>query len=77
MSPVSADGQVLAASGEDGQIHLWDVRAGTRLAVLVGHTSWVKTLIFTPDGRQLLSASYDGTIRVWSASGSPIALFER
>src|SRR5947209_4819885 len=30
-----------------------------------GHTAIVKTVLFTPDGRELVSVSWDKTIRVW------------
>lgn len=32
---------------------------------LTGHTDWVQSLQFTPDGKWLLSGSHDETIRVW------------
>ncbi|MEL6161754.1 MAG: AAA family ATPase [Cyanobacteria bacterium J06627_32] len=32
---------------------------------LTGHTDWVQSLQFTPDGKWLLSGSHDKTIRVW------------
>jgi WD40 repeat protein len=38
-----------------------------------GHTSLVKKVLFTPDGRELISVSDDNTIRFWDvASGEPI-----
>lgn len=35
---------------------------------MTNHTSDVTGLAFTPDGRQLISASDDGTIRLWNVS---------
>jgi WD40 repeat protein len=32
---------------------------------LVGHTNWVWSVAFSPDGRSLVSGSADGTIRIW------------
>ncbi|MEL7505170.1 MAG: AAA family ATPase [Cyanobacteria bacterium J06554_6] len=40
---------------------------------LVGHHDWVLGARFSPDGCQLVSASDDGTARVWSAAGEPLA----
>src|SRR5271157_6457361 len=38
-----------------------------------GHTSSVKKVLFTPDGKELISVSNDKTIRFWDvASGEPI-----
>jgi WD40 repeat protein len=41
--------------------------AGVPLLVLDtgGHTARITAIGFTPDGRQLVSTSYDKTIRVW------------
>lgn len=38
------------------------------LAVLRGHTAPVRSAVFSTDGRQLLSASWDGTARLWDAA---------
>ena len=35
---------------------------------LVGHTDRVRSVAYSPDGRRLITASHDGTARVWDAS---------
>ncbi|HVS75905.1 MAG TPA: serine/threonine-protein kinase, partial [Steroidobacteraceae bacterium] len=36
--------------------------------VLIGHTDRVRSVAYSPGGRRLVSASYDGTARIWDAS---------
>lgn len=40
------------------------------------HGGWVENLAFSPDGRLLATASFDGTVRVWNAAdGQPERVF--
>src|SRR5437016_2878075 len=64
-------GRRLAAGNYLGQILLWDLPekpektlpAPTRL--LDGHTNAIVALATTPDGRWLISTSYDRSVRFW------------
>jgi WD40 repeat protein len=52
--------------GTDQTLRLWDVATGQPLAPpFRGHTHAVSACAFTPDGRRALTASYDGTLRLW------------
>lgn len=47
------------------------------LFTLAGHPKQVNAVALTPDGRRLLTASHDGTIRVWdAATGTGITSFD-
>ncbi len=48
-----------------GGVRLLDARTRATLAVLRGHTGRVSSVEFGPDGRWLVSASWDGTVRHW------------
>ncbi|KPI42145.1 Periodic tryptophan-like protein [Cyphellophora attinorum] len=57
---------VCAGSHDSFDIHLWSVQTGALLDQLSGHEGPISTLAFTPDGRSLISGSWDRTIRIWS-----------
>jgi len=47
---------------------LWRVSDGRLLRTLEGHTDWVNSVTFSPDGQTLASGSRDSPIRLWRAS---------
>jgi len=61
----SPDGEILASSGADCTVCLWEVTTGTLRAVLRGHQDTVHKVAFTPDGTTVVSSSFDGTLKFW------------
>ena len=54
------DGRLLAASGSDHRIYVWDMAANRLQSVLEGHQNTVVGLQFTHAGSLLISSSWDG-----------------
>ena len=52
------------ASGNYKEIRLWDAVTGAHQRTL-GHTDWVRSVAFSPDGRTLASGSV--AVRLWDA----------
>ncbi len=59
------DGKILATSGLDASIKLWDVAAKKELHTLTGHSDRVLSIAMAPDGKTLASASEDRSLRIW------------
>jgi hypothetical protein len=53
---------------------LWDAETGTEIAVLKAHEAPVRSAAFSPDGKRVVTASYDGTARLWDASRSEVVV---
>lgn len=63
----SPDGRLIATGGsfQNSFVRLWSAGSGTLLRTLEGHTAGVTNLIFSPNRQFLVSASYDGVLRLW------------
>ncbi|MCA9044295.1 MAG: protein kinase, partial [Planctomycetaceae bacterium] len=63
-------GDLIATGGSDaeGYVRLWDATTGNELSHFTGHKDAVVDVTFSPEGRWLLTTSYDGTARLWDIS---------
>jgi RNA polymerase sigma factor (sigma-70 family) len=83
----SRDGKLIAAGCEDGAVRLFDVAERRELRRIVAHKErapgWVgrggvARLLFTSDGRRLVSMGSDTAVRLWdSATGEQLHDFGR
>ncbi len=65
----SADGRLIASSGNDNVVKIWDAPSGKLIKTLRGHGGRVRSCDFSPDGEFLVSGSHDGQAKVWSLDG--------
>lgn len=63
-------GSLIASSGEESVLRLWDAKQNYQRAAFVGHTAPVTDVAFSDDGQLIASASVDGSVRIWRAPRS-------
>jgi WD40 repeat protein len=63
-SPDDKERWILTASF-DNTARVYDASSGKLIAVMAGHASEVRSAAFSPDGKHVLTASNDGTARIW------------
>ena len=69
----SADGRLIAASGNDGAIHQWTFESGQKRETIRASTLSVWALAYSPDGKRLAMAGYDHSVRLFDvATGAQV-----
>lgn len=61
----SPDGTLIAGVVDEGRLHVWDAATGEQLFDHSDATIINNRIMFTSDGRMIISADWDGFIRVW------------
>jgi len=82
--PIGGGPQVLicwkdavAVGLSSSHIAILNVITGIQMAILSGHTSFVYSLVFSPDGTSLVSGSFDKTIKLWDMqTGGVVRTFQ-
>jgi WD40 repeat protein len=61
----TSDGEQIVTASNDGNLRIWNVETGDRLALLKDHTQAVTSMAFNSVSTQIVTASDDGTARLW------------
>ena len=43
----------------------FDIRTGQTILTAEGHTGWMRTVAFSPDGKHLFSRAEDKVVKIW------------
>jgi WD40 repeat protein len=74
MADISPNGRFIAAAAFTADVKVWEivyskdssVKEANKVMQLKGHKSAVTSLCFAPNSEQIITASKDGSIRVWN-----------
>jgi len=59
---------IASPGGKDKSVRVWNAETGEAMAELKGHGNDITGLLFGPHNRRLLTASMDGTFKIWDIS---------
>lgn len=60
--------QKLASGDKQGNIIIWDIVKHQKMYTLTGHKGQITDLKFSKNNKLLLTASYDGTVKLWDVT---------
>jgi WD40 repeat protein/class 3 adenylate cyclase len=63
---VSPDGDIVATVDYwEPVVTFWETSSGRKIRDLHGHSGKISCVVFTPDGKHLMTCSTDGSVKVW------------
>jgi WD40 repeat protein len=63
---ISPDGQLVASVGNDKTVRLWSMSTGEKISEWPAHDRHIYSVIFHPNGNQLVTGDLLGVIHVWN-----------
>jgi WD40 repeat protein/tRNA A-37 threonylcarbamoyl transferase component Bud32 len=69
----SPSGRQIASCGDE-TIKIWDAENGQEFLTLNGDTGLVRSVAYSPDGKQIVSGGFDGSLKIWDASTGKVTL---
>jgi WD40 repeat protein len=64
----SADGKLLASSGFEGSVKIWDVATGLEVRTITGPQYALEDLTFSPDNKTLAASTSGDSIKFWDVA---------
>jgi WD40 repeat protein len=66
---VNTNGTLLVVADGAGKLSVWDLEAGTEIALLHSNGKPIGHIEFSPDSTLIATTDGDGTIRLWGIEG--------
>lgn len=71
---LSPDQKTLAVGYDDKEVAFWDIESGKQIFSKVCHDDGVYNILFTLDGKRLITSSLDKTIKIWDITEGGLEL---